>query len=234
MMSLYRRLWNVLRPAGLQRDLERELSFHITERSEELQAGGLDEIAAAKLAQRQFGNWTAQVERTREMDMNMWLEAATRNLRYAWRAVAKTPAFTLTVISILALGIGANSAVFSAIEAVLLRPLPFPNGDRLMLLIQSRPSVPDAFVAPQRVEDWNRLNDTFTAITGYYAEDISETSGELPEKLRRATVTPRFLEVLGIAPALGRDFRPEEERFGGPNAVLISDRLWRRRFGRDP
>jgi putative ABC transport system permease protein len=85
-----------------------------------------------------------------------------------------------------------------------------------------------------RLEDWNRLNSTFQAITGYYSENTSETSGELPEKLKRAWVAPRFLQVLQIAPTLGRDFSTEEERFGGPNAVLISDRLWRRRFGGNP
>ena len=233
-MSWHRRFWNVLRAGRHQRDLEREFSFHIRERAEELQAGGLEPDTATQLARRQFGNLTTEWERTREMDMHLWLETVARNLRYALRALTKTPAFTLTVIAILALGIGANTAVFSAIDAVLLRPLPFPNGDQLLLLIQSSPSVPDAFVAPTRVEDWNRLNDAFTAISGYYVEDISETSGELPEKLKRATVTPRFLEVLGVAPAVGRDFSQQEEQFGGPNAVLISDRLWRRRFGGDP
>ncbi|MGH9667007.1 MAG: ABC transporter permease, partial [Bryobacteraceae bacterium] len=104
----------------------------------------------------------------------------------------------------------------------------------LVTVGQSRPKIPDPFVAPVRLEEWNRLNSTFQAITGYYSEDVSETSGDLPEKLKRAWVAPRFLQVLGIAPALGRDFSPEEERFGGPNAVLISHRLWLRRFGGNP
>ena len=74
------------------------------------------------------------------------------------------------------------------------------------------------------------MNSTLLGITGYYAQDSSETSGELPEKLKRELVAPRFLQVLGVSPALGRDFTPREEHFGGPDAVLISDRLWRRRF----
>ena len=78
------------------------------------------------------------------------------------------------------------------------------------------------------------MNHTFQAITGYYTQDDSELSGELPEKLKRALVAPRFLQVWGVSPALGRDFSPQEEHFGGPNAVLISDRLWRRRFGARP
>jgi putative ABC transport system permease protein len=204
------------------------------ERMEELQASGLSRAEATRAARQQFGSFTNQLERTRDMDINTWLETTVRNLRYAVRSLAKTPAFTVTMIATLALGIGANSAVFSAINAVLLRPLPFPDGDRLVKLAQFYPKIPQPFVAPVRLEDWNRLNQTFQAISGYFLEDASETSGELPEKLKRAWVAPRFLQTLGIAPALGRFFSPQEQRFGGPNAVLISERLWRRRFGGNP
>jgi putative ABC transport system permease protein len=162
------------------------------------------------------------------------LDSLLRNLRLSFRSLARTPVFTATVVLTLALGIGANSAVFSAIYTVLLQPLPFPEGDRLVKVSQAGRRPNETFVAPPRLLDWSRLNSTFQAITGYYVEDSSELSGELPEKLRRAWVAPRFLEVWGIAPALGRDFTPQEERFGGPNAALISDRLWRRKFGADP
>ncbi len=162
------------------------------------------------------------------------MDGILRNLRVALRSLTKTPGFTATVVLTLALGIGANSAVFSAIDAVLLRPLPFPDGDRLMLLGQKRPQTSQTFVAPVRLLDWGRLNSTFQSISGYYTENASETSGELPEKVKRAFVSPRFLEVLGVSPALGRGFRPDEEHFGGTNAVLISDRFWRRRFQADP
>src|ERR1035438_4090980 len=168
------------------------------------------------------------------MDIHDWLESTVRNLKYAVRGLAKTPAFTATVVLTLALGIGANSAVFSAIYAVLLRSLPFPNGDELVKLAQMRPKIENPFVAPVRLADWNRLNGTFLAITGYYSDDLSELSGELPEKLKMVLVAPRFLRVLETAPALGRDFSAAEERFGGPDAALISDRLWRRRFGGSP
>jgi predicted permease len=219
-----------MRSGRVQRDLERELAFHVTERAEALQESGMSEADALRAARLQFGNFTTQVERTRDMDIHDWLESSVRNTRYALRGLAKTPAFTATVILTLALAIGANSAVFSAIYAVLLRPLPFPNGDQLVKLSQAHPKVAQPYVAPVRLEDWNRLNDTLQAITGYYSEDVSELSGELPEKLERVWVAPRFLQVMGVAPSLGRDFSPQEERFGGPNAVLISDRLWRRRF----
>jgi putative ABC transport system permease protein len=156
------------------------------------------------------------------------------NLRHAARGLLKTPSFTITIVLTLALGIGANSAVFSAIDAVLLKPLPYPEADRLMLLQQRNPRTADNFVAPVRLADWQRLNSAFQGLTGYYTTDGSETSGVLPERLKQAFVAPRFLEVLGIAPALGRDFSADEMHFGGSNAALISDRLWRRRFNASP
>ncbi len=162
------------------------------------------------------------------------METILRNFRLGARSLAKVPGFTLAVVLTLALGIGANSAVFSGVDAVLLRPLPFPDGDRLMRLYQHDPKNPNTFVAPVRLEDWNRMNSTFQAISGYYTSEDSETTGALPERLTHAMVAPRFLEVWGILPELGRGFTPAEERFGGPNAILLSDRLWRRRFGADP
>jgi len=156
------------------------------------------------------------------------------NLRLALRSLTKTPGFTITVVLTLALGIGANSAVFSAIDAVLLRPLPFPESDRLMQLQQRRSRNPPTNVAPVRLGEWDRLNGAFQDLTGYYTEDVSETSGELPERLKRAWIAPKFLRVLGVPPALGRDFEAVEEHFGGRSAVIISDRYWRRRFNADP
>jgi putative ABC transport system permease protein len=164
------------------------------------------------------------------------VENTIANVRSGIRLVRKSPSFSAAVILTLALGIGANSSVFSAINAILLRPLPFPDGDELMLLRQydRKAKNPNSFVAPVRLEDWNRLNKTFQAISGWYLNDASETSGALPEKVTMAWVAPRFLQVWGISPAIGRDFTPEEEHFGGLRAVLISDRFWRRRFDADP
>ncbi len=156
------------------------------------------------------------------------METLIRNVRYAFRAAVQAPAFTATVVATLALGIGATSAVFSAIDAVLIQPLPFPHSERLVRITQSKGTP----VAPPQLEDWNRLASAFEAITGYYAEDVSDTTGDLPEKVRRAMVAPRFLEVWGISPAIGRGFTAADFRAGG--VVLISDRYWRSRFAADP
>src|SRR5207249_3674755 len=156
-MAWYRRLRNVFRPDHIQEDIDRELSFHIAERADELQASGMSEEEAVRTARRQLGNFTVQVERTRDMDVAGWLDALLRNLRYSARTLAKTPVFTATVVLTLALGIGANSAVFSAIHAVLLQPLPFPEGDQLMELRQFSPTNQIPLVAPVRLEEWNRM-----------------------------------------------------------------------------
>jgi putative ABC transport system permease protein len=232
-MSLYRRLTNAIKREPFSRELDREFAFHLAERVDELRAAGLNEKEALEKARRQFGNLTLQKERSRDMHVSMWLEAMLRNVRLAFRALKRTPALSAGVIVTLALGIGANSAVFSVIDDVLLRPLSFPKADQLMWITHAQPRTPAIPVAPVRVEDWNRMNSTFQAIAGYYPEDTSEISGEVPERLRRALVSRRFLQVWGVAPALGRGFSPDEEKPGGPAVVLISDRLWRRRFGAD-
>src|SRR6266851_1462980 len=176
-MAGLRRLLSVVRPSRLQSELDRELSFHLLERVEELQAGGMSRDDALRTAHLQLGNYTLQMERTREMDIHQRFDTTLRNLRHAARALARAPGFTATVVLTLGLGIGANSAVFSAIYAVLLRPLPFPDADRIVKLAENHPKTPEQLVAPIRVEDWNRLNGAFQAITGYYTEDVSELSG---------------------------------------------------------
>ncbi len=228
------RLRNAIQPGRLDRDLERELCLHVTERMDELQEAGMSPDAAARLAHQQFGNYSAQIERTRDMDIAEGMDTMLRHVRLSLRALAKSPAFAITVVLTLALGIGANSAVFSAINAVLLRPLPFPHGDRIVSVAQMQAKMPQPLIAPARLQDWDRMNHTFQAISGYYTEDDSELSGALPEKVSHALVAPRFLQVWGVAPQLGRDFNPAEEHFGGPNAIILSDSYWRRRFNANP
>ncbi len=156
-----------------------------------------------------------------------------RNLRYAVRSLARAPGFTLTVVLTLAIGIGANSAVFSALNAILLRPLPLPDADRLVALGQDRERVALSNIGPVRLEEWNARNSTFQAMTGYYTENVSDASGDLPEKIRQSTVAPRFVEVFGIAPVLGRGFGAADHEASATPAALISERYWQRRFKSD-
>jgi putative ABC transport system permease protein len=229
-MSIWRRKHD------FEESMSAELRDHIERQTAANIASGMAPEEARRQARLGLGGVEAVKENCREERRGHWLETAWSNVRFGLRMLRRNPGFTTVVVLTLALGIGANSAVFSAIDAVLLRPLPFPNADELMLISQHNISSKTAqtFAAPVRVEDWNRMNSTFQAITGYYTEDDSETSGALPEKVTLAFVASRFLQVWGVSPELGRDFTPEEERYGGPVAVLISNRLWRRMFNADP
>jgi predicted permease len=157
-----------------------------------------------------------------------------RNLRYACRSLLRAPGFTVTVVLTLALGIGANNAVFSALNAILLRPLPLPDADRLVALGQDRARIALSNVAPLRLEDWSARSSTFEALSGYLNQDVSDTSGDLPEKLRASGVARRFLDVWRVAPILGRGFVAADHEPGAASAAMISERYWRRRFNADP
>ena len=219
-----------------EKEFDSELRFHIDELTEKNIANGMSPDEAHRQAMLEFGGKEQMTEQLREVHQIPVLETMAMNLKFAWRMIRKSPVFSLVVILTLALGSGANSAVFSAIDAVLLRSLPFPHADELAIVQQYNPKQKRLWTSasPPRLEDWNRMNSTFQAITGYYTDNQSETSAALPEKLKEAFVAPRFLQVFGFSPALGRDFAPEEERNGGPRAALISDRLWRQHFGADP
>jgi len=228
------RLWRTLRPGRAGRRIDRELAFHLEQRAEDLvRHQGLHPDEARRQARRRFGNVPLQAERTRDADVALWLDAAMRDFQVGLRSLRRAPGFSAAVVLTLALGIGANSAVFSAIDGVLLRPLPFPDGDRLVRLLQVEEGAGVTNVAPVRLQDWRRMSSAFDEISGYYTDVVDDPSGGVPVRVRRALVAPGFLDVLGIEPAMGRDFVDAEHRFGSPSTSLVSDRFWRI-HGADP
>jgi putative ABC transport system permease protein len=149
----------------------------------------------------------------------------------AWRSLRRRPAFFAATLLILALGIGASTAVFSVVDATLLKPLPYANPDRLVVVMEGSPKTGrEGLIAPARIEDWNRMNRTFEAISGLYSENLTDSSGSEPERLAGRRVAPRFFQVLQSPPALGRYFTAEEDRENGPNSAVIGYRLWTRRY----
>jgi putative ABC transport system permease protein len=221
---------------AFEQQMNDELRFHLERQSAANINGGMSPEEARRQARLQLGALEGVKAECREERRGFWLDSLWADVRFGLRMIRRDPGFTLVVVLTLALGIGANSAVFSALDAVLLRPLPFPHADRLVRIFQFDPKVqtPETFVAPIRLEEWNRMNSAFQSISGYYLDDATETSGAIPEKLSLSWVAPRFLQVWGVAPLLGRDFSPEEEHFGGPPAALLSYGFWQRRFGGDP
>src|SRR5262252_5530787 len=157
-------------------------------------------------------------------------------LRDAVRIVRHRRWTAAAIVTTLTLVIGANRAIFSFIDAVLLRPLPYPDAGRLVATYESNPILKQAtqMVAPVRLEEWNHENRTFVALAGSYFENVTDTSGAMPERVEAMRTSPRFFAVLGVGAALGRTLTADEERFGGPPAVVISDAFWRARFNGDP
>lgn len=158
------------------------------------------------------------------------------DIRFALRQLRKSPGFTFVAVLMLALGIGVNTAIFSVIYAVLLRPLPYPDADRLAILTESDANQPQISVAFPDYLDWKRDNKTFKeiALSRRESYNLSGLEGRAPEQVSGALVTANFFKVIGLQPQLGRVFTEEEDRVGGPLLAVISDRLWERVFARDP
>jgi hypothetical protein len=132
------------------------------------------------------------------------------DIRSALRALRRRRGLTIAVVLTLTLGIGANSAIFSAVDAVLLKPLPYPAADRLVSIYEANLSrrQSTALLAPGRLEEWNQMNQTFSGLAATYFENMTDTSGPLPARVEAMRTSPRFFSVLGVAPAIGRTFSP--------------------------
>src|SRR6202023_3895113 len=157
-------------------------------------------------------------------------------LRLALRQLIKNPAFTSVAIITLALGIGANTAIFSIVNAVLLRPLPYPDADRIIVLNESSGPGQDYSVALPDYFDWRNDNTVFEHLAATHKEsrNLSGISGREPERISCASVTRNFFNIIGLPPKIGRTFSEDEDKVGAPPVVVISDRLWQRAFNRDP
>src|SRR5437660_5374295 len=157
------------------------------------------------------------------------------NLRLAFRQLIKNPAFAAVAIITLALGIGANTAIFSIVNAVLLRPLPYPDADRIMVLNESSGPGQDYSVALPDYFDWRNDNTVFEHLAATHKEsrNLSGIPGREPERISCASVTRNFFNIIGLPPEIGRTFSENEDKIGAPPVVVISDRLWRRVFNAD-
>ena len=158
------------------------------------------------------------------------------DLKFAFRQLGKSPGFTLVAVLTLALGIGANTAIFSIINAVLLRPLPYPDADRIMVLNESAGPGQDFAVALPDYLDWRNDNTVFEHLAATHKEsrNLSGIPGRDPERISGAAVTRNFFNVVGLSPEIGRTFSEDEDKAGAPPVVVISDRLWRRAFNANP
>ena len=157
------------------------------------------------------------------------------DLKFALRQLVNNPAFSAIAILTLALGIGANTAIFSIVNAVLLRPLPYPDADRIMVLNESSGPGQDYSVALPDYFDWQKDNTVFEHLAATHKEsrNLSGIPGRDPERVSCAAVTRNFFNIIGVPPQIGRTFSEEEDKVGAPPVIVISDRLWQRAFNRD-
>jgi len=218
-------------------DLDRELRAHLELEAEERRETGASPTEASYAAKRALGNWTRTKEATREMWKYASVERFIQDLRYGARLFARSPTFSVVAVLTLALGIGANTAIFSVVNTVLLKPLPYPEPHRLVHVWEGKVGGPASknVVEPFNFLDWRERNHSFqqmAAISGGITLDVIGI-GE-PEALPGMEVTPEFFDILGIPPMIGRAFTPEEANPGHDGAVILSYSYWQRHFGCDP
>jgi putative ABC transport system permease protein len=214
-------------------DLQQDIQDHLQEEIDDNLARGMPPAEARRAALIKFGNVTRVVEATREVWGFVWLDRLLGDLQYALRMLRKTPGFTVVAVLSLALGIGANTAVFSVVYSALLQPLPFRDASRLMVLNERTPNVGIVSVAYPDFFDWQAQSHSFSAMAALQPVAFNLSGLTEPEFVNGLAVSPDFLAMLGIRPATGRDFERDEEQPGTAPVVMLSYSLWQRRFGRD-
>jgi putative ABC transport system permease protein len=219
------------------RELDEELHAHLRMAVEERVARGERRADAELAARREFGNLGVVQEVTRETWGGGWLERLVQDVRYGARTLRRSPAFTVVAGLTLALGIGATTAMFTVVHAVLLRPLPYPRSDRLMRLAYEAPNNPFIWTAGISDHHWvefRRRDRLFSRVAATTSGLVTLTNAGDPARLQGASVTAGLFEALGIGPVYGRSFTLEDESDGAGPIVIIGDGLWRDRFGADP
>jgi predicted permease len=222
-MGLYRRLQNIIWTDRSSKDLDDELSFHIAERVDELVSSGVSEDDAKRLAMRQFGSYHSSRERTWDVDTIVWLEWIWKDICLALRNFQRKPLFFVASALILALGIGATTTIYSVVDTVVLRPLPYPDAQRLLYFDHASHSFPQWRV-------WQNLQ-AFEAIGAAYGEPVDLTGASAPERLPAARVSPGFLPLIGATTFMGRSFT-EADYPGTDSVAIISYGAWERIWGR--
>ena len=230
------RLRSLFRRSRLDAELDEELRDHIDRQIEDNMGRGMAANEARLAALRTFGNPVSLHEQTRDTwnwsSLELWLG----DIRYGVRTLMRAQGFAAIAILVIALGIGANVALFTVVRGVLLKPLPFRDPGRLMMLYESNPKDdPYNIVSGGMYTEWSKYNKSFSSLALVQDSEnaVAASGGQLPEKLTSAKVSWSLLTTLGVTPALGRDFTAEDDTLAANGTVLLSWSLWKRRFGAD-
>jgi predicted permease len=237
--SFWLRLQSLFHRSRISDRLKDEFHFHLEQQIAENIASGMDPDEARHAAMRTFGNQTALKERTLENWNWLWLETFARNLRYAARGLARTPGFAVVAILVIALGIGATTALSTVVRCVLIEPLPFKDARRLVRLYEHSPDgkFPYNSVAAGVFVEWKKESISFSGLSIFnldFSYGLSGSGGQLPEKVRASQCSWDLFETLGVQPALGRSFADSDDQPSANATVILSWGLWKRRFGGDP
>ncbi|HEY2017101.1 MAG TPA: ABC transporter permease [Bryobacteraceae bacterium] len=220
-----------------ERSMDSELRFHLDQQIRDYLDRGLSRAEAERRARQEFGTLELAKDECRDQRFAEWLNHILRDIRHAGRSLRKSPGFGAAVVATLALGIGANTAIFSLIYSVLLKPLPYPAPERIFSAETVVPRHNELPSLPMRVQDyleWRKANTAFESIAALTPAQWNLTGNGEPERLGGALVSANFFTFLGATPPLGRGFAAGEETPGKQNVVVISDSLWRRQYGADP
>src|SRR5262249_51324358 len=233
LLQFFRKLLYLFHRQELDRDLADEMAFHREQVEAELRSDGAAPQEARSTAIRQFGNARRLREETVDV-VRFRFESVWQDARYAARPLPKTPAFSATVVIVLAVGIGATTAIFSAVNPILFAPLPYPEARSVTMLWEHRPDGGQAFANFADYRGLVESSRSFEAVAALKAWQPTMTGPHEPERLEGQRVSAPYLRVLGILPAIGRDFTDSEDVLHGANVVILSDKLWRRRFAANP
>src|SRR6266571_7900991 len=240
-MRLRARLTSFLRAVlfrnRMERDMEQEWRFHLDARIDDLVATGLPLADAAPRARIEFGDPRRWKEYGREARGLQFFDELRQDVVYATRQLSGAPLFTIVAVVTLALGIGANTAIFSVVNAVLVRPLPYPESDRLVMLFSAWPSqgIPKAGSALPDYREYRDQNHTLEGLGGFFHSGFNlSVANQTPERVEGSRVTSNLFSVLGVTPVLGQNFLPEDEKWGQHHVALLSYGLWQRQFSGNP
>lgn len=241
-MAWARRFWlrlqTLFRRYRIAQQLDAEIQFHLDQQIAENMASGMSPEQARRAALRVFGNPTVLKEETRDTWGWIWLEQLARDLRHSLRSLSRARGFTLVTVVVMALGIGANTAIFTVIRSVLLKPLPFKDPDRLVMLYERSPDGkhPINPVAGGIFQQWQKQASSFQQMTllGGSGYNLSGAAGQLPEQLEGTKCSWNLFPTLGVQPAYGRGFTESDDNPDASATVVLSWGLWTRRFGGDP
>jgi putative ABC transport system permease protein len=215
-------------------EFDDEIETHLRLLTERYVRQGMTEAEAVRAARRQFGNVTLLQEAHREMRGVRFVETVIQDLRYGLWMMRRNPGFTFVAVITMALGIGANTAIFSVVNAVLLRPLPYRAPDRIVTIRNYGANSNHVHVTGADFLDWREQATVFEQIAALTKDDVDLTESGEPERLTAGLVSADLFRALGVAPAYGRGFTPAEDEPGAAQVVILSHRLWQRRFGLDP